>query len=83
MPDKFKILNPEVVEEALFRGGKSRNGLIEELGNISYEMVHKAMRGEPVPPEIAYKIILTIEKLNGKTGDQVDFDRYLEELSAE
>jgi hypothetical protein len=82
MPDKFKILKPEVVEEALFKGGKSRNGLIEELGNISHEIVHKAMRGEPVPSEIAYKIIITIEKLNGKTDDDVDFDHYIEKLSA-
>lgn len=83
MPNKFKILNPEVVEEALFKGGKSRSGLIEELGNVSYEIVYKAMRGEPVPSEIAYRIIITIEKLNGKTGDDVDFDRYIEELSTE
>ena len=51
MPKKFKILNPEVVEETLFRCGMSRNALIRDIGGISSEMVHKAMRGEPVPQE--------------------------------
>lgn len=81
MPNKFKILNPDVIEEALFRCGKSRNALIKEIGNISHEMVYKAMRGEPVPQEIAYKIIIAIEKLQGKTGDDVDFERYIEKLT--